>query len=65
MGHYMLIKLKNLPWSCLDANHSSNFETLKLNSALALSPNIPLEEILGIKYNYKIYFGCTGIDYFH
>jgi hypothetical protein len=27
-----------------------------------MSPNIPLEEILGIKNNYKTYFGCTGID---
>jgi hypothetical protein len=49
MGHYMLNKLKNLPYSCLDANHSSNFETLKINSALVTSPNISLEELLGIK----------------
>jgi hypothetical protein len=30
-----------------------------------MSPNIPLEEFLGIKNNYKIYIGCTEIDYFH
>jgi hypothetical protein len=30
-----------------------------------MSLNILLEEILGIKNNYKIYFGCTGIDCFH
>jgi hypothetical protein len=65
MGHYMLIKLKNLPQTCLDANHSSNFEILKINSALAMSTNISLEELLGIKTNYKNYFGCTGIDFFH
>jgi hypothetical protein len=53
------------PLSSLDANHSSNFETLKINSALETSPNISLEELLGIKNNYKIYFGCTGIDCFH
>jgi hypothetical protein len=52
MGHYMLIKLKNLPKSCLDANHSSNFETLKLNSEVVMSTNIWLEELLGIKSNY-------------
>jgi hypothetical protein len=38
---------------------------LKNNSALAMSPNISLEEVLGIENNYKIYFGCTGIDFFH
>jgi hypothetical protein len=63
--HNTLIKLKNLPYSCLDANHSSNFETLKLNSVLAMSTNISLEELLGIKNNYQIYFGCTGIHCFH
>jgi hypothetical protein len=26
-----------------------------------MSTNISLEELLGIKNNYKIYFGCTGI----
>jgi hypothetical protein len=61
----MLNKLKNLPKSRLDANPSSNFETLKFNSALAMSTNISLEELLGIKDNYKVYFGCTGIDCFH
>jgi hypothetical protein len=30
-----------------------------------MSTNISLEELLGIKNNYKIYFGCTGIDCFH
>jgi hypothetical protein len=63
--HNTLIKLKNHTWSRLDANHSSNFETLKINSALATSTNISLEELLGIKNNYKIYSGCTGIDCFH
>jgi hypothetical protein len=29
-----------------------------------MSPNISLEELLDIKNNYKIYLGCTGIDYF-
>jgi hypothetical protein len=53
------------PLIMLDANHSSNFETLKLNSVLAMSTNISLEELLGIKNNYKIYFCCTGINCFH
>jgi hypothetical protein len=30
-----------------------------------MSPNISLEEILGIKNNYKIYFGYSGIDCFN
>jgi hypothetical protein len=30
-----------------------------------MRPNIPLEEFLGIKNNYKTYFGCAGIDYFN
>jgi hypothetical protein len=30
-----------------------------------MSTNISLEELLGIKDNYKVYFGYTGIDYFH
>jgi hypothetical protein len=30
-----------------------------------MSPNISLEELLGIKSNYKIYLGYTGIDSFH
>jgi hypothetical protein len=29
-----------------------------------MSTNILLEELLCIKNNYKIYFGCTGIDCF-
>jgi hypothetical protein len=43
----MLIMLKNLPLTSLDANHSSDFETLKINSALAMSPNISLKELFG------------------
>jgi hypothetical protein len=45
----MLIKLKNLFESHLDANQSSNFETLRINSVLVMSSNISLEELLGIK----------------
>jgi hypothetical protein len=30
-----------------------------------MSPNIPLEEFLGIENNYKVYFGYTEIDCFH
>jgi hypothetical protein len=30
-----------------------------------MSTIISLEELLGIKNNCKIYFGCTGIDCFH
>jgi hypothetical protein len=37
------------PLTMFNAIHSSNFESLKINSALATSPNISLEEPLGIK----------------